>query len=215
MLHTRKSLSLYNENGILLFTILSLCLPVFLQAQPRQEDLTGSYYLTGVMETASGIRLNKNGTFDFFYSYGALDRFGSGTWEQKGNNSIVLNSRPYPGSDFKLITSSESNSSIATIRLDEKNTSLLKYTYCIVKENGFVRQYSFNEKGIITFPAQPIDTLFLIFEFCPEKISSFPIINHTMNNFTFQSEPWLLEVFFRDFTLLRTSDGLEGGHPLL
>ncbi|MBD0351052.1 MAG: hypothetical protein ICV65_07855, partial [Flavisolibacter sp.] len=108
-----------------------------------------------VMETASGIRLNKNGTFDFFYSYGALDRFGSGTWEQKGNDSIVLNSRPYPGSDFKLITSSKSNSSITTVRLNEKNTSLLKYTYCTVKGNGSVRQFSFNEKGSSPFLYNP------------------------------------------------------------
>ncbi|MDQ3845456.1 MAG: hypothetical protein M3342_15825 [Bacteroidota bacterium] len=91
----------------------------------------------------------------------------------------------------------------------------MKYTYCTVKANGSVRQFSFNEKGIITFPVQSIDTLFLGFEFCPEKVSSLPIINHTMSNFNFQFEPWLLEVFFKDFTFLRTSDGLEGGHPLL
>ena len=42
--------------------------------------MAGEYSLTGVMETASGIQLNKDSTFQFYFSYGALDREGQGKW---------------------------------------------------------------------------------------------------------------------------------------
>ena len=43
-----------------------------------QKNITGEYYLQGVIETASGFKLNDDSTFEFFFSYGALDRYGSG-----------------------------------------------------------------------------------------------------------------------------------------
>jgi hypothetical protein len=34
----------------------------------QMNDVTGEYYLRGVMETASGFRFNADSTFDFFFS---------------------------------------------------------------------------------------------------------------------------------------------------
>ena len=45
----------------------------------------GEYHLTGVMETASGIRINQDSTFDFYFSYGAIDREGHGKWSYRNN----------------------------------------------------------------------------------------------------------------------------------
>ena len=57
-----------------------------MEAQQKTNTAIGEYYLSGVMETASGFKLNPDSTFQFFFSYGALDRSGSGTWKQEGNN---------------------------------------------------------------------------------------------------------------------------------
>ena len=65
----------------------------------HQENIAGAYYLQGVMETGSGFKLNKDSSFQFFYSYGALDRYGSGKWKLE-NHKIILNSKPYPGQRF-------------------------------------------------------------------------------------------------------------------
>ena len=43
----------------------------------------GEYYLRGVTEVGSGFLLKPDSTFQFFFSYGALDRQGSGTWRIK------------------------------------------------------------------------------------------------------------------------------------
>lgn len=54
-------------------------------------EISGDYYLTGVMETGCGIKLNEDNSFEFFYSYGALDRHGYGTWKKINENEIELN----------------------------------------------------------------------------------------------------------------------------
>lgn len=66
--------------------------------------MTGEYYLQGVMETASRFKLNADSTFEFFFSYGALDRFGQGNWTVK-DGRLKLNSRARPPKDFALKTS--------------------------------------------------------------------------------------------------------------
>ncbi|MBK7389870.1 MAG: hypothetical protein IPI23_12625 [Bacteroidetes bacterium] len=57
----------------------------------QKPAVEGIYYLENVMETASGFKLNEDNTFEFFFSPGALDRTGSGTWQQNGDQ-IIFNS---------------------------------------------------------------------------------------------------------------------------
>jgi hypothetical protein len=51
------------------------------------------------METASGFKINEDSSFEFYFSYGALDRYGSGKWNIK-NDSIILNSKLFPRERF-------------------------------------------------------------------------------------------------------------------
>jgi hypothetical protein len=43
----------------------------------QTNNITGVYNLRGVMEMASGFKLNNDSSFEFYFSYGALDRYGS------------------------------------------------------------------------------------------------------------------------------------------
>ena len=61
-------------------------------AKYTMEKVAGMYYLQEVKETASGFKLEKDGTFKFFFSYGALDRYGSGNWTMQ-DDQVVLQSR--------------------------------------------------------------------------------------------------------------------------
>ena len=54
-------------------------------AQSKTASPAGEYYLRGVMETAAGFKLNEDSTFQFFFSYGALDRQGRGKWTTEGH----------------------------------------------------------------------------------------------------------------------------------
>ncbi|HRI19301.1 MAG TPA: hypothetical protein PLA68_00040 [Panacibacter sp.] len=184
-----------------------------MQAQTA-NNITGIYYLQGVMETGSGIKLNADSSFEFFYTYGALDRYGTGKWSIE-NNTIALNSKPYPGKDFKLIGSTNENNNFTTIRIEEKNTALPRFVYCLIKTKKGDSLLQADSHGYIALTDKSADTVHLLFELCPEKISTFTINTAKYDVFTFNFEQWIFEVFFKDFKLQFVKDHLEGRHPLL
>jgi hypothetical protein len=176
-------------------------------------NITGAYYLQGVMETGSGFKLNADSSFEFFYSYGALDRYGSGKWKVE-NNKIVLNSRPYPGKDFKMTDSAKNNNNFTTIKIDDKNPMFFSFVHCIVHINDSDTLFDADKNGFIIIPDKSTDTIHLLCELSTERISTFAI-NNSFNFYTFRFEPWLAEVFFKEFTLQFVKDHLKGKHPLL
>ena len=181
----------------------------------QTNNMTGIYNLRGVMEVASGFKLNADSTFEFYFSYGALDRYGSGKWSII-NNKVVFNSKPYPGKDFKLVSESSTGNDFITITIQEKNTVLLQYVYAFtdtLKEGEYPEKA--DSHGIIKLSNTKADSLHLLFEFTPEKISSFAINAKSKNDFVFSFEPWLFEVFFKDFELNIDGNDLSGKHPLL
>ena len=57
------------------------------QAKAMTVDaaLAGEYSLDGVMETGSGLLLRSDGSFEWYFSYGALDMGARGTWARTGD----------------------------------------------------------------------------------------------------------------------------------
>jgi len=177
-------------------------------------SMEGEYNLRGVMETASGFKLNTDSTFQFYFSYGALDRYGSGTWK-KVDSTIIFDSRPQPGKDFALIKCEKVSDKFLTIRMMDNNKILLRYVDVLFMKGNITIEESANDAGIIQIPYQPFDSLALIFTLCPDRYSTFPISNKELNYMEFRFEPWIPEVFFRNFILKLESNSLKGKHPLL
>lgn len=73
-----------------------------------QASLDAVYQLYGKMEMASAFKFNPDHTFEFYYSYGAVDRQASGTYKLEGNN-IILTSDKAAGQDFHIIKESKGN----------------------------------------------------------------------------------------------------------
>ena len=180
----------------------------------QKKDLTGEYYLRGVMETASGFKLEADSTFQFFFSYGALDRDGKGKWSIK-NDHIVFNSAARPGNDFALVSSKQTNGDSITIKIIDSSGFFLSHVYCMIQSGKKKAEAISNQQGIISFPEQAIDSLSLVFEFCAERSSVFSIKDPSHNYFEFRFEPWVMEVFFKDYSLHINGNDLEGPHPLL
>lgn len=178
-----------------------------------QQDFPGEYYLRGVTEVGSGFLFKPDSTFQFFFSYGALDREGSGKWSVK-DKQVILNSKPRPLLDFALISSKAVNNDFISIKITDANELLTRYVYVKMLSNGEVLEGMTNDKGEIRFPAKKIDSLLLVFQFCPEKISVFHP-DKSFNYFEFRFEPWIVEYFFKDFHLSLDEKGLRGKHPLL
>ena len=54
-------------------------------AKPADAALAGEYSLDGVMETGSGLLLRSDGSFEWYFSYGALDLSARGSWKREGD----------------------------------------------------------------------------------------------------------------------------------
>lgn len=189
------------------------CIPLFMLAQ-ETNSLTGEYYLRGVMETASGFRLNADSTFEFFFSYGALDRYGKGKWAIK-DKRIVFNSPTKPAHDFTLRAGKTVPGKTVTIKMVDINPALVSYIDCRIKSNGKALAEPVSREGTVTFPVNEADTIMLQLQFCPEKISTFTITDKKQNYFEFGIEQWIFEYFFDNFMLAIGKDELTGKHPLL
>ena len=177
------------------------------------EKTAGEYYLLGVMEMASGFRLNADGTFQFFFVYGALDRYGAGNWTIE-NDHVLLQSKPWSGKDFALIESSESGRGI-TVKITDNNPIFSKHVFASLKNGEEGSWQPPDEKGEIHFPDHDIAVISLVFEFCPERFTFFPVENKEHNYFEFRLEPWVMEVFFNNFQLRIEKNDLIGKHPLM
>ncbi len=199
------------KKNSLIFLLLILA-PAMTNAQ--QKKAVGTYLLQGVREMASGFELKADSTFEFFFSYGALDRYGKGKWKQQGNK-ILLNSNPHPGKDFKVTDSSKTTDGFIFLQFDLKNPVLNNYIYAY---SGKLKNDEYpvraNGTGLIKLPATT-DSIHVLFEFVPERESVFNLNAKAFNHFTFTPEAWIIDVFFINFSLILTDNKLEGTHPLI
>lgn len=187
-----------------------------MMAAQESSSLAGEYQLGGVREVASVLILNPDSSFAFYFSYGAVDRTGTGRWQwNEKERKICLNSAPRPAADYALLQSTHENSDLITIRISDSNRFLLPYTQVRVQTTGGTFTGTTDSKGQVSFPSRPISRVELLFELCPERSSSFPVADSTLNNFEFRFEPWISTIFFQDITLEPVAEGLRGAHPLL
>lgn len=178
------------------------------------KDIKGEYYLQGVREMASGFLLKPDNSFQFFFSYGALDRQASGNWKQEGD-SIVFNSGKWSGADFTIITSEPGDEKEGVlIQLEKSNPMLAAYLYASLNEGAQDSWINFDQRGYIRLQPQPFTSINILFEFCPErftKLSAKP--GHHV--YTIRPEPTLAEIYLNNFSLQLTPEGLKGKHPLM
>lgn len=164
-------------------------------AQSNINDLVGEYYLQGVMETASGLRLKADSSFDFFYSYGATDRSGKGRWQLR-NNRIILNSGPRPNNGFALTESKKIPGDSLIIKIADNNSMILRYVQCLIQSGNQIHTAQTDANGFVRVPLMKLDSLRLLFTLCPDRPSFFNSLDKNHNYFEFCFEKWICEVFF-------------------
>jgi protease II len=186
-----------------------------LYAQIMKTMKTGDYYLEGVREVGSGFCFNPDHTFEFFFSYGAIDRMSTGNWAQKGD-SLILNTPRKPATDFMLTTSRLQSKKQLTIRVKDENTMILGYIYCRIETTeGNVLEANSDQKGLITFDHVQVKTISLLHELWADRLSNFTVKQPGHNYFEFTIARWITDVEFADLSLHFNTQGLTGQHPLL
>ena len=184
----------------------------------RECEVCGEYYLESIPEIASGINFKDDFTFEFFFSSGALDRFGIGTWKEElstdNKKIVVLNSDSTKKNPLSLANSSRKKGRQTTVKMIDINTSLSSYFIAV----GFIYNdtvYTYcDQQGEAVLDGETFDSLHIVFELCPDHMLSIPTTkNH--NYFQVISDESLFEIFFRNFTFTVNEDGLAGNHPVL
>lgn len=186
----------------------------FTQIRLKMPTITGEYYLSGVMETASVIRLNADSSFQFYYAYGASDREGSGTWTLH-DSTLILNSKPRPLKDFRLIESSFIKDADFTISFSAANPAVFPFLACQFTKAGNQFELKPDNEGFIKAPPGPYTAIGLLFVLCGDRPTWFSDLKKEHNNFRFEIESWICEVFFNNIRLTIKEHSLVGQHPLL
>ena len=189
----------------------SLLLAFYMHAQTAFSPW-GEYYLRGEMEMAGGFKLDSSGRFQFFFSYGALDRQASGSWQKEGDR-LILNSEPKGVQDFLLAGSKTNPDKQVTILITDAPQQILPYVIAMVRSKGKEYSAASNDKGQIVLPAEQADSIVLQFQWCPEKASRFAIADPAHNHFTFKMLPTITDVVFDRFTLTITPQEIYGPLP--
>ena len=198
-------------------TIALIALSVYnAEAQSKSDSIAGEYYLTGVREMASGFWLKSDSSFEFFFSYGALDRAGKGRWRLNDARQIILTSGPRPAADFALTGSSTKKDYKGVMFIIVHNNPLVLATtiFRLQTASGEVDQKT-NSHGEAMFPAGNYDKVQVLFELCPDRFTTIQLPKGNFNEFSFRMEDWITEVFFDQFRLNVKDGQLTGPHPLM
>ena len=87
---------------------------------------------------------------------------------------------------------------------------LLPFVYFILFNKGKQTVLKASSHGMAEAIIQPIDSIGVQFEFTPERMSIYKLLNTSHNYFSFAFEQWVAEVFFKNFLLNTTTEGLKG-----
>ena len=185
--------------------------PIYMQAQDKSP--VGEYYLTGVTETAAGFKINKDSTFEFFFSYGALDRSGSGTWAYKSGR--VLFNSPNLGAPFLLSNLSKEAPGDITLHVTTPDPVFQSACFGILMNKGAMSEPVQCHNSVIRFQAQDTDSLMVLFEFTPEKRALFAFNSKEYNTAHLKPSETLLQVQFDHLSFVFDGNSLTGSLPLL
>lgn len=78
-------------------------LSLFASTAQASGPVGGHYYLSGVTEVGSELRLRDDGRFEWFLAYGAMDQTARGRWSERDGRVVLTTERPAPdGAPFHL-----------------------------------------------------------------------------------------------------------------
>ncbi|MCO4294718.1 hypothetical protein NF867_17785 [Solitalea sp. MAHUQ-68] len=155
------------------------------------QNLPGIYMLNGVMETAAGFKLNADSTFEYFFTYGAADKWGKGTWKIANNRLVLKSNHTQPSADFKLVQSLKTPDKFIIIRVADSLNQPYRYVACRLNEN----EGSTDENGEVRYPLDTARFLQLYHPIYSLRLTTLTL-DSDKNSFQIAPTCDLSEVFF-------------------
>ncbi|MFN8346854.1 MAG: hypothetical protein U0X91_17770 [Spirosomataceae bacterium] len=172
-----------------------LLITFFAETTMAQTKVAGEYHLVGIHDLAAGLRLTEQGSFEFFYIYGAVDRFAQGTYTVEGN-VIKLKSAKEAGKDFTVKKAGKRPGGY-TIKVLDSNPMLAQYVKCIVV-NGKEKNVEFmNSKGELHLSTSHAERIYLQHELYPDIATEIKNESNDNSYFEVTLNPSLQQVSFK------------------
>lgn len=173
----------------------------FISLQTMSQSALQGEYTFHRQEMVAGFRFSANGKFDFYHSYGAIDRTASGTFTVEGK-IIKLKSDKEPGKDFTITNQSKQGDGY-TIKFEDENEYFLKYIRCSFFVGSERHDEFTDENGIVKVNYPHCDSIFVFHTLFPDFVTQIKDENNENNNFILSLNPSLAQVSFKgiDFTI--------------
>lgn len=166
-----------------------------------QKTIQGEYYFRRT-EMVAGFNFSADSKFEFFYSYGAVDRTASGTFSVEGD-TLKLKSNKEAGKDFTVTTQSKQGTGYS-IKFEHANQYLLHHILCVFFIGDKKEEvYTDNNGGVkVDFPH--CDKIFVQHSLFPDIFTLIKGEENDNNNFTLSLNPSLEQVSFKgvDFQIV-------------
>ncbi|MHC1774832.1 MAG: hypothetical protein AB9834_05390 [Lentimicrobium sp.] len=182
--------------NILLLSLLSLNANAL-----AQQSVEGEYFFSR-QEMVAGFRFSSDGKFEFFYSYGAVDRNATGTFSIEGE-LLKLKSDKIPGNDF-TVTDQSKRPGGYSLKFEHPNQPLVENILCIFIKNGKQQKEYSDSKGEVNVKMNECDTIYVQHSLYPDILTLIKDEKNTSNRFTLSLNPSLEQVSFKgiDFKIV-------------
>lgn len=172
-----------------------------------------AYHLTGTRETASGINLHEDNTFEFYFAYGAVDRHGYGTWK-KINDVIILQSDYAEKQGFTLLSESHQQQGHFLVQLDKPDVYFANMLHGFAISDMVSEESVADAQGNMRFETPTPEKIMLVHEFFPDNVVTIPV-TAGMDTMRIIPNHDLLLVHFDQVKCIDTDAGLIMPLPML
>ncbi|MBK8493787.1 MAG: hypothetical protein WAR78_05440 [Ferruginibacter sp.] len=159
-----------------------------------QMKVVGEYYFRKT-EMVAGFNFSADGTFRFFFSYGAVDRNASGTFQADGD-TLRLTSDKVAGRDF-TITSQEKKGKGYSIVFNHPNKYLLTNIRCQFFADGKMEDAFSDPEGKIHIDLAHCDSIYVQHLLYPDIATLVKDAANENNSFTLTLNDTMEQVSFK------------------
>lgn len=169
-----------------------------------QTKIEGEYYFRKT-EMVAGFNFSESGTFQFFFSYGAVDRSAAGTFTVE-DSTIKLKSNKEPGKDF-TVTAQSKEAKGYNLAFTHPNKYLLQNILCLFFVNGVQQQVVTNSDGEAFIELEHCDSIYVQHLLFPDVVTLVKDAGNKNNRFTMSLNSSLEQLSFKGIDLKIENDG--------
>lgn len=182
-----------------------LLFPVIIHFQAMSQTKLEGGFSFRKTEMVAGFHFSAAGTFQFFFSYGAVDRSATGSFTVEGN-AVKLKSDKEPGKDF-TVTSQSKEATGYTIEFSHPNTYLCENIRCLFFVDDKPTEAFTDRNGKVHIDLAHCDRIYAQHLLYPDIVTLIKDTGNNNNHFICSLNPSLEQLSFKGIDLTIGDDG--------